>query len=174
MENKNNTGTFEIIPALLKEMDQEIVTTRKMLALVPFDKLDWQPHPKSMKMQTLAVHIAELPSWVKMALTTEELDFAAVPYEPTQVADSAALLQLLEQSYEAGRASLAAATEADLPGSWVLRTGDQIHAKMTKYETIRHSFQQTTHHRAQLGVYLRLLNIPIPGSYGPSADEMNF
>ena len=66
------------------------------------------------------------------------------------------------------------ATEADLLPNWTLRTGDKIHSVSTKYEVIRMSFCQIVHHRAQLGVYLRLLNISIPGSYGPSADEMNF
>ena len=173
MENKT-TGTFEIIPALLKEMDGEVATTRKMLALVPMDKLDWQPHPKSMTMQALATHIADLPSWVKLGLTTEELDFAAAPYTPATIASNADLLQILETSYKEGRESLAAAKEEDFLGSWTLRTGDNIHAVMNKYEIVRVSFQQTSHHRAQLGVYLRLLDIPIPGSYGPSADDMNF
>jgi uncharacterized damage-inducible protein DinB len=165
---------FEIIPALLKEMDSEILTTRKFLELVPDDHADWQPHPKSMKMKQLAVHIAELPGWVKMALTTDGMDFLTSGYTPTPVANNAELLQTLDKNYEEGRAALASATEDDLLGEWVLRSGDHIHSAMTKYETIRHAFQQTTHHRAQLGVFLRLLNIPIPGSYGPSADQTNF
>ena len=173
MENKT-TGTFEIIPALLKEMDSEMATTRKMLALVPMDKLEWQPHPKSMTMQALAAHIADLPSWVKLGLTTEELDFAAAPYNPAKIESTAGLLEELEKSYREGREALASVKEEDFSGTWTLRTGDQIHAVMNKYEIIRISLQQTTHHRAQLGVYLRLLDIPIPGSYGPSADEMNF
>ena len=171
---ENNTQKFEIIPALLKEMEMEVATTRKMLALIPDDKLDWQPHPKSMKMRVLAVHIAEIPSWVHMALTTEVLDFGAMDYKPTEVSGSADLLRILEESYKKGHDELATANESDLLGPWTMRNGDTILAELTKYETIRHSFSQTTHHRAQLGVYLRLLDIPIPGSYGPSADEMNF
>ena len=69
---------MDIIPMLLKEMEQEAAITRKMLAIVPNDKFDWQPHPKSMTIRRLATHIAELPGWVKMALTTEELDFAKI------------------------------------------------------------------------------------------------
>ena len=171
---QNTTNKFEIIPALLKEMDEEMATTRKFLALVPFDKLDWRPHPKSMTMQELALHIADLPSWAKLALTTEELDFATAPYEPTEVANNAALMDALESSYAAGKASLSAAKESDLLGPWVLRTGEKIHARMTKYEVIRLALQQTTHHRAQLGVYFRLLDIFVPGSYGPSADDTDF
>ena len=164
---------FEIIPALLQEMEAEAVTTRKMLALVPDDKLDWQPHPKSMTMRSLAVHIAEIPAWVDMALNTEEFDFSK-GYEPTPISNNAELLELFEASYNKGHEALKAAKESQLFGRWVMRMGEQILADLSKYQTIRHSFSQTTHHRAQLGVFLRLLNIPIPGSYGPSADETNF
>lgn len=165
---------MKIIELLLKELAQEAQTTRKMLALVPADKLDWAPHQKSMKMKDLTVHIAELPTWITLALKTDGLDFATEPYNPTAVSNAAELLALFEKSYEDGRTSLSQATDDDLNGSWVLRNGDQIYATMTKYETIRHAFSQTIHHRAQLGVYLRLLNIPIPGSYGPSADDQSF
>lgn len=165
---------MEMIPLLLKEMEQEAATTRKFLKIVPADKLDYKPHEKSMDMKTLAVHVAELPSWVSMALATSELDFAKMDYKPTPVSSTDDLVQVFEQSYESGINALKNAKEEDLLPEWTMRTGDKIHAVMTKYEVIRHSFAQTTHHRAQLGVYLRLLNIPIPGSYGPSADEMNF
>lgn len=161
-----------MIPMLLKEMDLEANTTRKMLRLVPDDKLDWRPHPKSMVMRDLAVHIAELPSWVAMALHTDGLDFAAVPYAPTRIENKAELLALFEKSLADGKAALSAATDADLAPTWTLRNGDTIFSTDTVGETIRHAFAQTTHHRAQLGVYLRLLDIPIPGSYGPSADEL--
>jgi len=173
MEQQKNNH-FEIIPALIQELEAEILTTRKMLALVPEDKLDWQPHPKSMKMGPLAVHIAELPSWIEMALNTDGLDFATMDYTPTVFSNNQELLGILEKSYQAGHKALEKASESDLNGSWIMRSGDVIHANMTKYQTIRHSFSQTSHHRAQLGVYLRLLDIPIPGSYGPSADEKTF
>ena len=165
---------MKIIDELLKELANEAVTTRKMLALVPMDKLDWAPHEKSMKMGALSTHIAELPSWITLGLTTPELDFATMPYEPKIVSNNEQLLQIFETSYESGKESLSNATETDLDGRWLLRTGETIHADMSKYEIIRHSFSQTAHHRAQLGVYLRLLNIPLPGSYGPSADETTF
>jgi uncharacterized damage-inducible protein DinB len=166
-----STTEFEIIPALLKELEQEAATTRKMLSRVPADKYDWRPHPKSMKMGELAVHLADIPGWVDMALNTEVWDMAVTPYVPAKVSGTEELLQLFEQSYEKGRRALEAATADDLGGSWEMRNGDLVYVKLSKYETIRHSLAQTTHHRAQLGVYLRLLDIPIPGSYGPSADE---
>jgi uncharacterized damage-inducible protein DinB len=165
---------MDIIPALLKEIEAEAGTTRKMLQLIPADKFSWKPHEKSMSLQNLAVHIAELPSRVSMALNTSELDFATMDYKPTPVSDTTHLLSIFETSFASGSNSLKNAKEDDLFPEWTMRSGEQIHAVMSKYEVIRHAFSQTTHHRAQLGVYLRLLNIPIPGSYGPSADEMNF
>ena len=165
---------MNLVPALLKEMEAEAVITRKMLHLVPVDKLAWKPHDKSMSMQNLAVHIAELPSWVSMGLSTTGIDFATMDYKPTPVKNNDELIALFETSYKAGHVALQNATEDDLLPEWTMRSGEQIHSVMTKYEVIRHSFSQTTHHRAQLGVYLRLNNIPIPGSYGPSADETSF
>jgi uncharacterized damage-inducible protein DinB len=162
---------MSIIPMLLKEMEQEAQTTRKMLSRIPDDKFSWKPHEKSMSVKQLATHIAELPTWVSVTLTTSELDFAAQPYEPTDVNISTELLELFERSLAEGKAHLAKATEDDLLPTWTLRNGEEIYSESSKGEVIRMAFCQTVHHRAQLGVYLRLLNIPIPGSYGPSADE---
>ncbi len=171
---KTKQKNMDIIKALLKELAAELNTTKKFLALVPVDKFDWAPHEKSMKMKSLASHIAELPGWVSMALTTDGLDFAAVPYEEKPIETAADLTKLLEESYASGKAELEKTNDGVLSEKWTLRNGDQILADYTKYETIRHALSQTAHHRAQLGVYLRLLNIPLPGSYGPSADDQNF
>ena len=165
---------MQIIPLLLKELDYEVQVARKMLALVPEDKFDWKPHTKSTAMKQLAIHIAELPSWITLGLNTTEMDFETNPYTPTPADHPSDLLAILERSHESGKDSLNNASEEDLLPSWTLRSGKQVYSVMTKYELIRHSLNQITHHRAQLGVYLRILNIPIPGSYGPSADEMNF
>jgi len=162
-----------IIEMLVKEMDQEANTTRKMLACVPDDKYDWKPHQKSMDIRTLATHIAELPTWVTMALTTDELDFAAAPYNPTVINNTKELVALFEKSYQDGRSHLAKAKDTDLLPDWTMRSGETIYSVATKGETIRHAYSQTVHHRAQLGVFLRLLDIPIPGSYGPSADDQS-
>ena len=159
---------------LLKEMDQEAKTTRNMLGRVPDDKYDWQPHEKSMTIRNLATHIAELPTWVTLALTTNGLDFATAPYEPVAINNTAELLDFFERSLADGKASLSQATDEQLEPIWTLRNGEEIYSKTTKGEMIRITFSQIDHHRAQLGVDLRLLNIPIPGSYGPSADEPNF
>ncbi|RXF72395.1 DinB family protein [Arcticibacter tournemirensis] len=165
---------MSIIEMLLKELDQESQITRKMLQRVPDDKYDWQPHEKSMTLRQLATHVAELPSWIMMGLTTDELDFATSPYDPVPVNNNAQLLELFEKSLAEGKSQLAAANDEKLEEKWTLRNADEIYSVMTKGEVVRHSLSQTIHHRAQLGVYLRLLNIPIPGTYGPSADEQDF
>lgn len=165
---------MNIIQLLSQELEKEAATTRKMLERVPSDKFDWKPHEKSMTLKRLATHVAELPGWISMALKTDELDFANNPYQPVEISNTKELLEYFERSLEDGKKSLAHATEEDLLPNWTLRNGDQVYSISTKYEVIRMSLGQMIHHRAQLGVYLRLLNIPIPGSYGPSADEMNF
>ena len=162
------------IPMLLKELEQESQITRKMLARVPADKFNWQPHKKSMTMKQLASHIAELPSWISLTLQTTELDFAKNPYQPVDVNSTEELVAFYERTLEEGRSHLANATEDALEPTWTLRNGEQVYSVNTKREVIRMTYCQNVHHRAQLGVYLRLLDIPIPGSYGPSADEMSF
>lgn len=165
---------MQMIPMFLKEMQAEAITTRKMLERVPADKFDWKPHEKSMTMKQLTTHIAELPAWPAMAVTTDELDFGKMEYKPTPVSITEDLLALHEKNLAEGKAALEKAKEEDLLPNWILRTGDAIHSVTPRHEVIRMALNQITHHRAQLGVYLRLLNIPIPGSYGPSADELNF
>lgn len=163
-----------MIETFLKEMDQEAATTRKMLSRIPEDKYDWKPHEKSMAIRRLATHIAELPSWVSMAINTDELDFENNPYVPTETHNNKDLLNLLEKSLAEGKNSLKNAKDDILTKPWTLRNGNTIYSKSTKGEVIRMAYCQIVHHRAQLGVYLRLLNVPIPGSYGPSADENPF
>jgi uncharacterized damage-inducible protein DinB len=165
---------MNVIPLLQKEFNQEAEITRKFLERVPIDKFDWKPHEKSMSLQNLVVHIAELLWWAEMALSTKELDFAEMDYTPTPVSNQEELLALFEESYDKGKQALNEADEEDLLPEWTMRNGDQVLMVMTKYEVIRHSLDQTTHHRAQLGVYLRLLDIPVPASYGPTADEQSF
>jgi len=165
---------MQMIKMFLKELEAEALTTRKMLSRIPNDKFDWKPHEKSMTIQRLAVHIAELPSWITMTLNTSELDFENNPYKQEIITNTTDLLAYFEKNLADGRASLTAATDEDLLPNWTLRSGKEIYSVSTKAEVVRMTFSQIIHHRAQLGVYLRLLNVPIPGSYGPSADEMNF
>lgn len=158
------------IEAFLKEIEEESQTTRKMLSRVPDDKFDWKPHAKSMNIRRLATHIAELPTWVTLALTTDELDFATSPYTLPEINTTAGLLDFFEKSLTNGKSRLVNENEDKLDEPWVLREGDVIYSTRSKAEVIRMAYCQVVHHRAQLGVYLRLLDVPIPGSYGPSAD----
>jgi uncharacterized damage-inducible protein DinB len=154
-----------------KELEKEAIATKKMLAAVPNDKFDWKPHPKSMSIRQLATHIAELPTWPGMVLKSSELDFATMPYQPTLLNDTAELLQTFEKSMSEGLDELSNGNEESLDEPWTLRNGEKIYSVEPKADVIRMSISQIIHHRAQLGVFLRLLDVPIPGAYGPSADE---
>lgn len=163
------------IENLLREMEQEANTTRKMLSRIPNDKFSWKPHEKSMPISRLSTHIAELPGWVTMALTTDEIDFAnPESYNRLESNSKAQLLPYFEETLADGKTHLENADESTFGEKWILRKGDQILQEYTRDEVIRMAYNQIVHHRAQLGVYLRLLNVPIPGSYGPSADEPAF
>jgi uncharacterized damage-inducible protein DinB len=162
------------IQNLLKELVEESVVTRKMLERIPADKYDWQPHEKSMPIRKLAGHIAELPGWISMTLHTDGLNFADTAYESPVWNSNSDLLGIFEKSLAEGKSALENAKEEDLLPNWTLKNGDQVLMLKTKGEVIRHSMSQIVHHRAQLGVYLRLLDVPLPGSYGPSADDPNF
>lgn len=156
-----------------KQFVDEGATTRKMLSRIPEDKWEYKPHPKSMDLKRLALHLADLPGWIHMTLTTDELDFAQ-PYEQPQISTTADLMAYFEKRYADGLSALVPEKEALLDKPWTLRNGDTVYSRDPKIEVLRMSFSQQIHHRAQLGVYLRLLDIPIPGSYGPSADEGAF
>ncbi|ULQ55934.1 DinB family protein [Flavihumibacter rivuli] len=163
-----------ILANLLRELEQESVTTRKMLERIPEDKFDWKPHPKSMDLRMLSTHLAELPSWVPMILHTNELDFEVMDHKLPVIKSRAELLAFFEQSLAEGKKALAEGNDGMLEGDWTLRSGAKIHDVSPRPEVMRMTYCQIVHHRAQLGVYLRLLDVPIPGSYGPSADENTF
>lgn len=162
------------LDALIREFEKEIKTTRKMLAVVPADKFDWAPHEKSMKLGVLATHVAEIPTWFGMILNTDELDFEKEPYTPKEFTSNAELLAYFEACAANGLRDLNAGKSVDLEKIWTIRNGEMIFSADSKWDSLRHSMSQVIHHRAQVGVFLRLLNIPIPGSYGPSADDQSF
>lgn len=156
-----------------KQFIDEGTTTRKMLSRIPEGKWEYKPHEKSMDMKRLATHLADLPGWIHMTFTTDQVDFAQ-PYEQPQINTTADLMAYFEKRYAEGLSALVPENETLLDKPWTLRNGDIIYSTDPKIEILRMSFSQQIHHRAQLGVYLRLLDIPIPGSYGPSADETAF
>jgi uncharacterized damage-inducible protein DinB len=162
-----------IIELLKREYEAEALTTRKMLSVVPNDKWDWKPHEKSMNLRSLTGHIAELPSWITMTFTTDELDFAKFPYQQPKLDSNKDLMELFEKHLIDGRKEFKEENTKLLDKPWILRNGDIIYNTSPKIDVIRMSMSQIIHHRAQLGVFLRLLNVPIPGSYGPSADDQS-
>jgi uncharacterized damage-inducible protein DinB len=163
-----------MVKLLLKEFEQEANTSRKMLSIVPNDKFSWKPHEKSMTIKSLVTHLADIHSWIEMILKTSELNFANNTHQIDDLNDPISLITFFDNCVEKTEKALKS-TKIELSDEeWTLRSGEEIFYVYTKYEAIRMSFGQLIHHRAQLGVYLRLLDIPIPGSYGPSADDPTF
>ncbi|HTM05305.1 MAG TPA: DinB family protein [Vicinamibacterales bacterium] len=162
------------VDALLPEFDHEISTTRKLLERVPDDKLSWTPHPKSMSLARLATHLATLPWWGEMTLTQSEFDTAGVP-TPADAASRAELLSRFDTNAAKTRAALADRSDAELMAPWSLKRSGQTIFSMPKAAVWR-SFvlSHLVHHRGQLSVYLRLLDVSVPSIYGPSADEGSF
>ena len=112
-----------------------------------------------------------MPTWITLGLTTDELDFVKSPYNPKDCNSAEELVAYFDKNVEEAKQHLQKSKDAILEETWTLKNGDIVYMQLSKLDTLRHSYCQMVHHRAQLGVYLRLLNIPIPGVYGPSADE---
>jgi uncharacterized damage-inducible protein DinB len=161
--------------SMLAEFDQEMQSTRKALERCPDDRWNWKPHEKSGTVGWLAGHVATMVSWVPVTLTTEELDYAPVDgpaWEPPKIDNRKELLAEFDKNVKAARAALAAVSDADLMKNWKLLAGGQEIFTMPRAACIRSMvLNHHIHHRAQLMVYYRLLGIPVPGMYGPSADE---
>ena len=160
--------------ALLMEFDHEIAGVRKSLERVPYDKADWRPHPKSWPLAALATHVARIPGWAKETLTQDSLDMAAGdPSEFNKLAASHSdLMAMFDKHAFAGRAAIAATSDEEFMKPWSLKSGETVHFTMPKIAVLRgFVLSHVIHHRAQLGVYLRMLDVPVPALYGPSADE---
>ncbi len=159
---------------LLPEFDHEMENTRKLLELVPDGKFDYVPHEKSMKLGRLASHVAELPSWAKHTLDTEVLKLEP-GQQPFSASNRQQLLEAFDKNVREARAAIAAASDDELGKTWTLKFGEDTVLSMPRTAVLRSVvMNHIIHHRAQLGVYLRLNNIEFPGMYGPSADEMQF
>lgn len=165
---------METLSHLKNELTQEYETTKQFIAQFPEGKNDYAPHEKSMKMMPLATHLVEIFGWPNFMIKTDKLDFAAGDYQPTVLHTKADLQNKLTEDYKASLDTLNQINEEALTGRWSMHSGEQLLADYSKYEAIRHALNQITHHRAQLGVYYRLNNIPLPGSYGPTADSQKF
>lgn len=157
---------------LRADFDIEMGRNLKVLERVPADKLDWRPHAKSMTLGRLATHIAEMPGWGSAILTQDEFNFAAKEYKPTQAATPDELLAIYRASAHAAKKALSEVAPDDLTKTWTLRAGDHVIFSRPKQDVFRDMvLNHTGHHRGQLTVYLRLLDVPVPSLFGPSADE---
>ena len=163
-----------LVDALLPEFDREMSTARKLLERVPDDKLDWKPHAKSFSLGELASHVATLPSWGFETLTHSEIDIRN-DQRPAALASRAEVLSTFDRNTAAVRSALAGKTDAELLAIWTLKRNGKSLFSMPKTTVLR-SFvlSHLIHHRGQLSVYLRLLDVPVPSIYGPSADEPSF
>ena len=162
---------------LLQDVEHELGTTRRVLERVPTDKMSWRPHPKSWTLGQLATHVARLHLWGTMTAEAPSVDVAGFPEGGGPVAESAeALLALFDTESARMRAALAEMlggdADAALQARWALRHGEhELMAFPRAFALRAFVFNHLVHHRGQLSVYLRLLDIPVPAMYGPSADE---
>jgi uncharacterized damage-inducible protein DinB len=166
---------MDIQKELIAEFDREVASTRKVLAAIPADAdFAWKPNPKSFSLGRLAGHVAETPcQWALHTLTMDKLEWSGENYKPYIVSDTAAMLALYDKESAEARAALVALDPAKWNDNWKMTAGDQTWIDDTRYGVFRNwVLNHTIHHRAQLGVDLRLLGLPVPGVYGPSADEM--
>jgi uncharacterized damage-inducible protein DinB len=166
---------MSISQSLLPEFDHEMASTRKVLERIPDDKLNWKAHEKSNTIGWNGAHLANIPFWAVMTLTKDELDIAPVgaePYRTPQCHSEKEILEQFDKNVAAARAAIVAAPDAEFFKPWSLLMGGKTMFTLPKIAVLR-SFvmNHSIHHRAHLCVYLRLNNVPVPGLYGPSADD---
>lgn len=163
-----------LLDQCLSEFDREMGVTRRVLARVPGDRLSWGPHPRSMTLGRLASHLASLPGWWPQILDDSNFDLAAVTAASASTIDETpeSILARFEAGVAAARRALLASTDARLADTWTLRKDGDVVLTLPRIVALRtEGLYHLTHHRGQLTVYLRLLDIPIPPIYGPTADE---
>lgn len=155
----------------LGDLNHELNTTRKLLERVPEAHLEWKPHEKSMSLGGLALHVATIPFWLTRVLSADHFDIATVGRNPPPTSLQE-ILDAFEERVAAMRQALDAADDAALTQPWQLRRGEQVLQTMPRVAVIRAmGINHMVHHRAQLSVYLRMLDVPLPPMYGPTADE---
>ena len=162
---------MSLVDALLPEFDHEMTVTRKVLERVPDGQFDWKPHQKSMSLGQLAQHVATIPTWGKVAMTQEAFDLAGNP-QAAQLPTCTEILSLFDRNVSDARAALVGRGDGEMMAQWTLKRGAHTLFSMPRASVWR-SFvmNHLIHHRAQLGVYLRLNDVAVPSIYGPSADE---
>ncbi len=163
---------MNIASFLAQELKIEGANTVKTLSRIDFSNGDWKPHTKSMDFKSLAIHVAELLDWPARIIAKDSLDFATDYVKRPEINTVEELVSFAENNISATHKALEIWNESDYETIWTLKHGDHIIMQMPKAMAIRFICQNhIIHHRAQLSVYLRMLDIPVPGLYGPSADE---
>lgn len=158
---------------ILGDVLPEVANTRRVLEALPDDKFDWKPHEKSMPLGDLAVHLVNIVGLMLPILRDEELDLSSVPAPSEELNNRDALLEELDRNVRALEPALEEVDVSALGESWTLRHGDHVIFTQPRALALRTlGVSHMAHHRGQLGVYLRMLDRPVPGVYGPSADEM--
>jgi uncharacterized damage-inducible protein DinB len=160
---------------LAAELKQESATTRRLLERVPEDKFSWKPHEKSMTLGRLASHLAELPALLVNALTADEIDFASGDYKPFAASSVEELLEKFDANISEGVERLKGTADERMFETWRMRRGEQVMFELPRVAVVRGVvLNHVVHHRGQLSVYLRLLDVPLPSIYGPTADAPMF
>ena len=167
---------MSIVNSFTAELKRESVSTRKLLERVPQEKFDWQPHDKSMKLLRLAAHIAEIPGLFATGVAqAEELDFTKSNYKQPAITTTQELLTFFDETLQKALSALPAMPEEDMEKTWTMRNGETVIMALPKKAVIRTlCLNHIYHHRGQLSVYLRLLDVAVPSVYGPTADESIF
>jgi uncharacterized damage-inducible protein DinB len=165
--------TLSLNELVIADMDREYPVTRRVLERIPDDRHDWRPHDKSTPLGQLASHVASLPRFVAMILQQDGFDLAVTPPQrPPALRTREELLRTFDDYAAAARNAVQSTTDDALAREWVFRNGDQVFLRGTRATVIRTlAMNHLVHHRGQLSVYLRLLDVPVPSIYGPSADE---
>lgn len=159
--------------AFIAELKQEAASTEKILGRVPQDKFNWAPHQKSMTLGRLASHVAELPEFLSSILIMDDFDFAQGHYKASFATTPEELMNLFRQKIDEVVHTLENTSDDKMQGNFTLRSGEHVIATVPRMVAVRSmALNHIIHHRAQIAVYLRLLDVPVPGMYGPSADEM--
>lgn len=154
---------------IIAELDLEMPPTRRLLERVPSERGDWKPHARSFPLAHLAQLVARMPGWNALAVTGTRLDLSQGP--PYSNETTATLLAEFDRNAAAARSALERASDEDLAVPWSLTHGDRVLFTLPRREVIRQNINHLCHHRGQLTVYLRLLDVPLPSIYGPTADE---
>ncbi|MDA1265254.1 MAG: DinB family protein [Planctomycetota bacterium] len=157
--------------SLVTDFKADLERTKKMIAAIPADKLDWQPHAKSMTLGGLAGHIAESPAWA-CAMMEDEMDMGAADWKPFAPASLQEIQAKVEECAGACLGALVGKDDGFMTATWTMKNGDQVMIAEPRHQAMRGVLlTHQAHHRGQLSVYLRLLDVPVPATYGPSADD---